>query len=328
MKANPRPAIPLLHAGDVARWFEANGWPYPVVGPTAPGMAAVQQLFEGLGLAKPPRVRLTAGEATFATEDDDVLHGQVELIADERKWLHAWAESTVPWLRVTTAHASGPQRVCLEYEIDSAVLPVGRHEALLRITANSGQQLPLRVRVEVQRPLTPVRRRWRPIWRGAMLGLMLRLALAGPADLGARVLMVGPGAAAGTVASWSEAPLGPAFVRYFVLATWWLGALAGAALVVRRGRILDLPVGLLAGAGVGAAGAATFACALPWLDGPTRALWQLMPQLPALQDSAWLATLAWLALAAAVWTAAGALLGAVQAAAQWAVGRDASTPER
>ena len=42
----------------------------------------------------------------------------------------------------------------------------------------------------------------------------------------------------------------------------------------------------------------------------------------------WLATLAWIALATAVWTVAGALLGAVRAAAQWAVGRSASVHER
>ena len=32
MRANPKPAGPLLESGDVARWFAANGWSYPVAG--------------------------------------------------------------------------------------------------------------------------------------------------------------------------------------------------------------------------------------------------------------------------------------------------------
>ena len=32
MRAHPKPAGPLLESGDVARWFEANGWSYPVAG--------------------------------------------------------------------------------------------------------------------------------------------------------------------------------------------------------------------------------------------------------------------------------------------------------
>ncbi|MBL8795210.1 MAG: hypothetical protein JNM56_14995, partial [Planctomycetia bacterium] len=318
MKANPRPAIALLRAGEVARWFVANGWPYPVVGLAAPGMAAVQQLFEALGLARPPRIRLAATEAVFETADDELLRGEVELTADERKWLHAAAESNMPWLRVTTPHVGGPQRVQLNYEIDPGGLPVGRHEAQLRITANAGQPLALRVRLDVRRPRTPRRPCLRWVLHGAALGLLLRLALAGPADIVARVLGLGPGVGAGAFASWAEAPGGPEFVQRFVLATWWLGALAGAALALRRGSWRDVPAGLLAGAGAGLAGAATLACLLPSLDGPTRLLWTQLPAWPALHESAWLATLAWVGLAALVWAVGGALLGVLTAVWQLA----------
>ena len=57
-KKSPREAAPLFENGEVARWYESNGWTYPVQGPAASGMAAVQQFFEALGLAKPPRVVL------------------------------------------------------------------------------------------------------------------------------------------------------------------------------------------------------------------------------------------------------------------------------
>ena len=47
-KIAPREAAPLFEHGDVARWYECNGWTYPVRGPAASGMAAVQQFFECL----------------------------------------------------------------------------------------------------------------------------------------------------------------------------------------------------------------------------------------------------------------------------------------
>jgi len=59
MKANPRPAVALLENGDVARWFESNGWVYPIAGAMAPGLAAVQQFFEELGLARPPALEVS-----------------------------------------------------------------------------------------------------------------------------------------------------------------------------------------------------------------------------------------------------------------------------
>ncbi|HVS37440.1 MAG TPA: hypothetical protein VMS17_17895, partial [Gemmataceae bacterium] len=59
MRANPKPAGPLLESGDVSRWFEANGWSYPVIGTPAKGVAAVQQFFECMGLSKPPPLVLS-----------------------------------------------------------------------------------------------------------------------------------------------------------------------------------------------------------------------------------------------------------------------------
>ena len=58
-KAHPKEAAVLLENGSVAAWYEANGWDYPVQGPTATGIAAVQQFFETLGLVKTPKVELS-----------------------------------------------------------------------------------------------------------------------------------------------------------------------------------------------------------------------------------------------------------------------------
>ena len=58
-KEAPKEAAGLIESGAVARWYQANGWTYPVPGPGASGLAAVQQLFEALGLVKPPQVELS-----------------------------------------------------------------------------------------------------------------------------------------------------------------------------------------------------------------------------------------------------------------------------
>ena len=58
-KEGPKEAGALIESGAVARWYQANGWTYPVAGPAATGVAAVQQLFEALGLVKPPKVELS-----------------------------------------------------------------------------------------------------------------------------------------------------------------------------------------------------------------------------------------------------------------------------
>jgi hypothetical protein len=315
MRANPKPAIPLLENGDVARWFEANGWAYPVNGPTAPRMAAVQQFFESLALAKSPRVQLEEPEALFSCLRGEVVHGQAALSTTDRKWVYGHSSSDVSWIRITTPAVSGPQRALIDFEVESASLAANRmHEGTIQVLSNSGQKLALRVKVDVCRPARPASRGLlRPILVGALAGLLVRLLLAGPADIYARMLAAAPDAALtpGSWASWGEAPLSPQFIRHFVLATWWLGAVVGVVLVVRRSRLLDLPWGLIAGAAAGVAASATLACLWPWLDGPARALWRLLPPTLAPVPSLWAITGAWLAVAALCWMAAGAGLGAL-----------------
>lgn len=60
-KAAPQQAAPCFESGAVAAWYKANGWTYPVEGPPATGVAAVQQFFEALGLSAPPRTSRSTG---------------------------------------------------------------------------------------------------------------------------------------------------------------------------------------------------------------------------------------------------------------------------
>ena len=57
-KAHPKEAAVLFENGEVAAWYKSNGWTYPVQGPPASGLAAVQQFFEALGLTPAPKVQI------------------------------------------------------------------------------------------------------------------------------------------------------------------------------------------------------------------------------------------------------------------------------
>jgi hypothetical protein len=318
MRTQPKLAVPLLESGEVARWFAVNGWGYPVTGPGARGVAAVQQFFEGMGLSKPPVVQLADPELYVGCNPGEVARGQVVLRTDARKWVYAHAESDVPWLRLTTPIASGPQQAVLAFEADSRQLaPAEVHEATLRITANAGQALSARVRIGVRRPsAAPGPHLGRPFLVGAAAGLLLRLLLALPADLYARVLAASPNAALppGSFASWESSPLvGPEFLRHFVLATWWIGALFGLIYLWRRGEHKsDAVFGLVAGGVAGLVASATFGCVLPVLDLAPRLLWQRVGTLTGLERTLrtpWLWTAIWVAWAALAWAVLGAVVG-------------------
>lgn len=269
MRSNPKQAVPLLENGDIAQWFKINGWTYPVSGPPARGIAAVQQFFEGMGLSKPPPLQLSDQEFQFLCTPPEVVQARVTLRTNSKKWVYAQADSDKPWLRVTTPSVSGPQQTQIAFEVDSTLMDVGGlHLGTLLITANAGQRLAVRVQVNCNRPHEPFTRRLlRPFFVGALLALMLRLLLTGPADLYAR----GWGQARET--TWLQAPwvyttgAENHFVKLFILATWWVGIFLGAALVWRRGgRLTDVFCGAVAGAFAGVLGAGTLGCLLLVFD--------------------------------------------------------------
>ncbi len=170
MKAQPKPAVPLLAHGDVARWFAANGWTYPVQGPTARGVAAVQQFFEGMGLSKPPTVTLDEDEFRYVCQPPEVAPGQIVLRAAAKKWVYAHADTDMPWLRVLEPSVSGPQQAVLPFEVDSSLMDEGRvHEGHILIVANAGQRLSARVIVDIRRSQEPFTRRLlRPFLSGLL----------------------------------------------------------------------------------------------------------------------------------------------------------------
>jgi Family of unknown function (DUF5717)N-terminal len=299
MRLHPKAAAPLLESGDVANWFARNGWTYPVLEPTAKGVAAVQQFFEGMGLSKPPTLRLSENEITLSATNGEPLHGQFVVRTDAKKWVYARAESDVRWLRLPAASVSGPQQAAIAFEADPEQLESGgTHEGSVRIVGNAGQSLIVRVRVRSERAeKAQPPHQTNPFVVGATAALLLRLLLAVPADLYAR----------GHAAATSNAVLAePTFVRSFMLATWWIGAVVGALYLWRSGsRKIDAVFGMIAGAVFGFIGSATFAFMLPAVDRLPRLLWG------GSITTLWLARPLWIALAVLTWTLLGGVLGVV-----------------
>jgi hypothetical protein len=324
MRAQPKQAVPLLESGEVQHWFLANGWAYPVVGPVAKGVAAVQQFFEGMGLSKPPSLALSESGLHVTCLPPEAVRAQVTLFTTAKKWVYAQVESDVPWLTILTPAVSGAQRADVMFEVDSTLVDPGIHEGHVLLLANAGQRLSLLVTFEVTPPHEPFTRRLlRPFFTGLLLGCLYRLLLAGPADLFARLVAAPRDAAPspGSLAAWLQSPifggdgkLRLEFVRFFVLASWWIGALAGAVLLWQRGsRRADLLSGAVAGAGAGLAGAATLACLVDALDALPRAVLKSVASFLKSADggSAWVWTGLWVVVAAACWGLVGGVVGFV-----------------
>jgi hypothetical protein len=182
MKTQPKQSVPLLENGEIMRWFAANGWRYPIQGPPAKGVAAVQQFFEGMGLSKPPLLALSSQEVLVNCRTGQTVKGFVTLKTAAKKWVFAQATSDSPWLTVLTPDAGGAQQAKIDFEVTGRGLAQGkRHEGKLAITSNGGQQFTVLVRVEVPVERTsPARRYLRPVLVGALLFFLVRFLVSLP----------------------------------------------------------------------------------------------------------------------------------------------------
>ncbi len=363
MRTQPKAAVPLLESGEVKRWFETNGWTYPVAGPEVHGVAAVQQFFEALGLSKPPQLQVSSSEIRLRCKHPESARHQITLSTPAKKWVYATISSDSAWLKVPQPQVSGPQQTSFLIEVDSSrMATVGAHgEAKIKIVGNGGQALEVRVIADVTglpggksgyapTPRTPVPPTPAPSHSGMRAGLpsglpslatkglavsgarsnfiasllilplvllLVRLAMVPIADgylRGAAVhaaaarldVHVSADSAVGGWAGWLRLPwptimsgdgnisteqfdpanqgevkaadfrdyFVKAFTRMLALYTWWIGGLAGAVLLWRRGGVLDVPWGFVAGSIAGLAGMATFACAFLVVEMVPQFLWQ------------------------------------------------------
>ena len=308
MRSNPKQAVPFLENGEIAHWFQLNGWSYPVSGPPARGVAAVQQFFEGMGLSKPPPLQLSEQGLHFFCTQPEVTQARVTLRTAAKKWVYAQADSDKPWLRLKTPSISGPQQAHVVFEVDSSLLEVGSlNLGTLYLTANAGQKLAVRVQVNCNRPYEPFTRRlFRPFFVGALLALLLRLLLTGPADLYARGWGQGVDTAGVQVPWIYITGAENLFLRRFILATWWLGIFLGAVLARRRGgRWTDVCCGGIAGAFAGILTAGTLGCLLLVFDAAPRALLTHWTSPTRFSNAPATWTLLWIMLASGCWALVG-----------------------
>lgn len=145
-KKSPKEAGVLFENGSVPKWYEANGWTYPVQGPASNGMAAVQQFFEALGLSKPPKVYITDALLHLKGAPGAKITRQVQVRSDENRPVFAHAVSNVSWCVVKQSLAQG-NAVTIPLEI---TVPDQAGAALVSVTSNGKQRFDIPVRVAVE----------------------------------------------------------------------------------------------------------------------------------------------------------------------------------
>jgi hypothetical protein len=97
----------LFQKGKVAEWYKSNGWTYPVQGPSASGLGAVQQFFEALGLTPPPKVEISERAVALKGQAGDPLRHTLEVSSPEKRPVYAHGVSDSPWLEVGRAKLNG-----------------------------------------------------------------------------------------------------------------------------------------------------------------------------------------------------------------------------
>lgn len=106
-KTNSKEAALLFENGAVAEWYKDNGWTYPVQGPSASGLGAIQQFFEALGLTAPPKVAISTTQIDLSGSPGEQLTSSVEIKTQEKRPVYAHATSNQPWLEVGRAKLNG-----------------------------------------------------------------------------------------------------------------------------------------------------------------------------------------------------------------------------
>ena len=148
-RTSPKEAAPFFETGAVARWYQENGWTYPVQGPAAKGLAAVQQFFEALGLAKPPKVEVNEPVVSLRGRPGEAVRQTLQVRTSEKRPVFASAVSDQAWLSVGATQLNGP--------VATIPLEVGRVpdqpgqvlQAQVSVTANGGQRFVVAVSLAV-----------------------------------------------------------------------------------------------------------------------------------------------------------------------------------
>lgn len=142
-------AAVYFEKGLIAQWYKDNGWTYPVQGPPASGLGALQQFFEALGLTPPPKVDISEKSVTLQGNPGDKLEHSLVVKAEERRPVFAHAVSDQPWLEVGRARLSG-RRAHIGLSVPSVPrCPGDTLQAKVTVTANGNQRFVIPVTLVV-----------------------------------------------------------------------------------------------------------------------------------------------------------------------------------
>ncbi|MBX9680018.1 MAG: hypothetical protein K2X38_14750 [Gemmataceae bacterium] len=147
-KANPAGAAPLFEKGDVSKWFAKNGWTYPVKGPSASGLGAVQQFFEALGLAKAPKVKINVKEIALTGDPGQVLTQNIEVTTEEKKPVYAYAVGEQPWIDGTKVKLAG-RTATITVTITVPNRPGEKIDTKLTVHGNGNQRFPVPLKLTI-----------------------------------------------------------------------------------------------------------------------------------------------------------------------------------
>lgn len=151
-RAAPAEMARLLEDGSVARWYQCNGWAYPVTGPRATGLASVQQYFEVLGLTTPTRVELHTTVVNLQGAAGGKTQGRLVLSTSEKRPIYAHAQADQTWLSVGPTEYRGNQAIV---PLSVAVVPSCAGQTLraeLSVQANGEQRFKVPVSLQVGPP--------------------------------------------------------------------------------------------------------------------------------------------------------------------------------
>jgi hypothetical protein len=148
-KAAAKEAAAHFENGNVARWYVDNGWTYPVQGPAASGLGAVQQFFEALGLTPPPKVEVGVRTINLVGSAGERLQYALEVKCQEKRPVYAYGVSDQPWLKVGRANLQG--RLALIPLVVPGVpdRPGETLQAEVLLTANGNQRFPVSVALSI-----------------------------------------------------------------------------------------------------------------------------------------------------------------------------------
>jgi hypothetical protein len=151
-RAAPKQAAASFENGGVARWYKDNGWTYPVQGPAASGLGAVQQYFEALGLTEPPKVDISERAIVLRGDPGHQLRHVLRVETKEKRPVYAYGKSNQAWLEVGKPQLNG--RVATI----PLVIPAVPHKpgetltAKVRVQANGSQRFVVPVTLTVGTP--------------------------------------------------------------------------------------------------------------------------------------------------------------------------------